>query len=278
MSSVNRDVWAPAVRYHGGKWRLAPWIIQNIPSQPTCYVEPYGGGASVILRKRPSTIDVYNDLDGDVVNFFRVLRDQWQDLKSAIELTPYSREELALATEREESSHLERARRFYVRAWQGFSGPCCQGKPGWRYVRESHRNESPIRQWRRMEHMDAIVERLRGVYIEHDTALNVIARYDGPETLFYVDPPYLPATRSASSQRKAYVHEMTRDEHEALAGILNQVQGDVLISGYDSEDYDRWFADWAKSTRSARTQKAVERTECLWHKGSTRVSSQRLMV
>lgn len=124
----------PALRYFGGKWRLAKWIISHFPAH-NCYVEPYGGGGSVLLRKEPSPFEVYNDLDSGLVSFFRLLRERPEDLIRAIELTPYSREEFMRAYEHSEDP-LESARRLFVRSWQGYGGPRHQSSTGWKLPRQ----------------------------------------------------------------------------------------------------------------------------------------------
>ncbi len=177
----------PALRYYGGKFRLAPWIIGFFP-QHVCYVEPFGGAMSVLLRKPPSKLEVYNDQDGEVVNFFRVLRSRPQELLQAIKLTPFSRVEYVLAHE-EADDELERARRLYVRSWQGIGGPRHRDTTGWRFERKGNRYKTTIEDWIEIGHLPLVVARLRDIQIECDEALKVIRRFDAPRTLFYCDPP-----------------------------------------------------------------------------------------
>jgi len=205
------DVTRPALRYFGGKFRLAPWIIQQFPVH-TCYVEPFGGAMGILLRKEPSVFEVYNDLDGEVVNFFKVLRDHPDELLRAIELTPYSREEQKLAFEPTDGlPDLERARRLYVRCWQSHGGGRTQWHTGWRYQVNNTRGRSTLVDWDQTDHLWAIVNRLKLVQIECDDAIRIIERYDRPDTLFYVDPPYLMSTRSIRWGKKAYTCELDED-------------------------------------------------------------------
>ncbi len=259
-----REVRRPALRYHGSKFRIAPWIIEHFP-QHTCYVEPFAGGANVILRKQPSQIEVYNDLDGDVVNFFRVLREQTSALLRAIELTPYSREELILAFERTDDP-LERARRCYIRSWQSWGGNSSQYHTGWRYQHSNNRGKSVVDDWN-ADGWWAAAARLKQVQIECDDAVAVIERYDQASTLFYVDPPYVHKTRSerGAQSRRAYKHEMTDEQHRALAEVLHKVKGMVVLSGYDSELYRELYSGWDVRCMTVRTQNPGKKAvECLW--------------
>ncbi len=219
----------PALRYYGSKYRLAPWIIGHFPAH-LCYVEPFGGGGSVILRKTPSYHDVYNDLDGEVVNFFRVLRERPDELLRAIELTPFSRTEQRAAYNIQ-GDELERARQLYVRCWQTHGGGRTQWQAGWRYEKTDHRHRKLINDWNRIDSLWPIVERLKIIQIECDDALKVIQRFDTPDTLFYLDPPYIAEIRSRRWRKDAYAVEIDEDYHRKLGEILNSIQGMAIISG-----------------------------------------------
>src|SRR5215218_2370713 len=158
-----------ALRYFGGKARLAPWIVDHLPPH-VCYVEPFGGAASVLLRKPPAPYEVYNDLDGDVVGFFRVLRERPDDLLRAITLTPFARAEVDLACAAAPAGldEVERARRVYVRAGQGRHGLPARGKLGWRFERAATRGRTVVEDWRDVTHLVAVVARLRRVQLECD--------------------------------------------------------------------------------------------------------------
>jgi DNA adenine methylase len=274
MNNVHR----PALRYFGGKWNLAPWVISYFP-QHDCYVEPFGGAASVLLRKPPAPIEVYNDLDGRIVNFFKVLRERPDDLINAINLTPYSRREFQLAID-PAWDPLEDARRVAVIAGQSNRGMGTIDPGGWRWMKNLSRVQTPAHDWTQIEHLYKIAERFRGVQVENDTARAVIERYDTPRTLFYVDPPYLGSTRSLRWQGDAYNCEMTDDDHHDLASILHQVEGNVILSGYPSELYDNLYRDWIRVDRiviqRVRSWKGGGKpsTECLWIKPGGVVQGQ----
>ena len=257
----------PALRYIGGKWQLARWVIAHFPPHDT-YVEPFGGGASVLLQKPKAQFDVYNDLDSRVVRFFRVLRERHDDLVRALELTPYSREETLSATRaryEECEDDVEAARRFFILSWQGRGGAVSQWSGGWRYhrAREADSNYDAIREFNNLEHLATVTRRLKEVYIEHDDALKVMHRFDAHATLFYVDPPYVQSSTSRSAM-KAYQFEWGDDAHRELAAVLHKCKGMVVLSGYPSALYDELYGDWRRVERQARDGMGRERTECLW--------------
>lgn len=256
QAKINR----PALRYPGGKFRDGNWIASLFPPH-TCYAEPYGGGGSVLLLKQPSEFEFYNDLDGEVVNFFRVLRDASSELIRKIELTPYSREEQELSRFPAEDE-IERARRFYVRSWQTVNGAEMRYNSGWR--NQYKRNRSSVtREWSNTEHLWAIAWRLKQVQIEHRSALDLIRRIDTPQTLFYLDPPYVKSTRS-QSHRDLYKFEMSDADHEELASVVHVLKGMVILSGYDSQLYRDLYSNFkliGKKTTKSYGQTAVE---CLW--------------
>lgn len=264
MNAVTR----PALRYHGGKFRLAPWITSFFPDH-RIYVEPFGGAASVLLCKSRSYAEIYNDLDHEIVTFFRVLRDPdlAQKLASAAYLTPFAREEFRESYE-ETDDPVESARRTLIRAFMGF------GTRGLRHDRtgfraKANRQQQPAQiDWTNYPtHVATFTERLRGVVIEHRDALEVIAQQDSPSTLMYVDPPYPHSTRTAikSHSGAAYRHEMTDDEHRTLADTLHAAQGMVVLSGYACPLYDQeLYRDWERHTRKTLADGARVRTEVVW--------------
>lgn len=249
----------PALKYHGGKWRLASWIIAQFPPHST-YVEPFGGGASVLLQKKPVGIEVYNDLDRLVVNFFRVLRERPDELIRAIDLTPFSREEHTASEQAytmETDDPLELARVFYVRIWQSFGSGTRHNLSGWKYQRNPKVDRSQYRDWNNIAHLWDIVDRLKNCYIECDDGMKVIERFDTPDTLFYVDPPYVWSSRAEG--RRGYAHELSDEQHIELSKLLHRVKGMVVLSGYKTELYDTLYADW----------------RCLLHESRTLVSGQK---
>lgn len=254
----------PLIRYHGGKFRLADWIISHFPKHET-YVEPFGGGASVLLSKTPSRMEVYNDLDSDIVNFFEILRDQQlaEELAQQIELTPYSRVEFLNARD-ETSDRIERARRLVVRAQMGFgSAGATRAKTGFRL--DTARSGSDIVTiWQRQpEIIIQAAARLKKVLIENRDAIKVIQDHDREDTLFFIDPPYVHETRTIRD--RAYRHEMTNADHEQLINVLNSCKGKIILCGYDHPIYEA--LNWKKvikSVAAAGQSGSVLREEILW--------------
>lgn len=251
----------PVLRYHGGKWRLADWVVGHLPPHH-CYVEPFGGAASVLLVKPRSAVEVYNDLDESVVGLFRVLRDpaKAEQLRRAVELTPYSRAEFVAAWQPSDDP-VEEARRLIVRTAQAIGAKRRQSRNGWRAGPTHHTPTSMWRGW--PAGIPGYVERLREVLIEQQPATDVIRQFDSPGTLFYVDPPYVLGTR-AWDHRRIYSHELVDDEHVALLQQLKEVRGMVLLSGYRSQLYDELLGDWLRVDIHARAQANRPRIESLW--------------
>lgn len=256
----------PAIRYHGGKFRLASWIIPQMPEH-ICYVEPFGGAAGVLLQKPRSYAEVYNDLDGEVVNLFRVLRDPEmnQRLRDACALTPYSRDEFCAAREVVTES-VERARRMVVRACMGFgSASGIGGNSGFRSD-SKRKYATAAHLWEHYpENLSAVCQRLQGVIIENKDALAVMRAHDAKTTLHYIDPPYVPETRVQGN--RYYNHEMTVEGHEQLLAVARTMTGMVMISGYDTDVYNDMLVGWQKMEKSSRISAGrgtKVRTECLW--------------
>lgn len=260
---MTEQVTRPLVRYFGGKWRLAPWIVAQFPPHRV-YVEPFGGGGSVLLRKPRSYAEVYNDMDEEMVNLFRVARDRGEELVRALKLTAFARREFYLACNFDAVCPLERARRTVVRSFMGFGSNAIHAiSTGFR----SNCNRSgttPAMDWRNYpDALVGIVERLRGVVIECRDAWEVMTAHDGSDTLYYLDPPYIGEER-ASAGKHMYRHEMTEQEHEALLGALTALEGMVVISGYRNPLYDDLLSDWKRVERDAYAGGARKRTEVLW--------------
>lgn len=250
----------PILRYHGGKWELGPWIISHFPLHRV-YVEPFGGGGSVLIRKPRSYAEVYNDLDGEVVNLFQVARDRGAELRRALELTPFAREEFRESYTLTGDS-VERARRLVIRSYMGHGSNGHQCKTGFRA--DSNRSgTTPAHDWRNYPGaFSKIVERLQGVVIENRPALSLIERFGRIGTLIYADPPYVHSTRTDG--RGDYPHEMTDEDHRRLAAALNATEASVVLSGYHSPLYDELYAGWARTERASQADGAAKRTEVLW--------------
>ncbi len=250
----------PLVRYHGGKWVLAPWILSHFPAH-RCYCEPFGGGGSVLLRKPRSYAEVYNDLDGEIVNLFTVAREQGETLARLVELTPFARAEFVGSYQPAEDP-LEQARRTLVRSFMGFGSNALNKATGFR-ANSNRSGTTPAHDW--MNYPDALrvtIQRLRGVVVENRDATACMKQHDAPTTLHYVDPPYVFSTRS--DDKPDYRHEMTDAEHETLAADLHGLKGMVVVSGYRSDLYDSLFSDWKRIDKAATADGAAKRVESLW--------------
>lgn len=271
----------PPLRYRGSKWRLAPWIISHFPAHD-CYCEPYGGGAGVLLRKPRAPFEIYNDLDSEVVNFFRVLRDRHQELLEALRLTPWSREEQRESfTVPADAGPVERARRLSLRAWMTHGGACTNWKSGWRFMRGKTREvgfRDLIANWRDVEYLVDVADRLLDIQIENDPALDVIRRFDQEHTLFYLDPPYV-LTAFCDQRQRLYRHVMTEDDHRELAKVLHRIRGMAILSGYPSELYDELFAGWRHIERETSGTVHHSRTvEKLWFSPHITPSQMKLAI
>lgn len=260
----------PALRYHGGKFRLAQWVMGFFPPH-TCYVEPFGGAAGVLLQKPRAYAEVYNDLDGDVVNFFQVLQDATlrQQLLEALIVTPYARAEFDKAW-RPARGRVERARRLAIRAQMGFgSGGATKGTTGFRVDTKRQYGTAQVL-W--AEYPDAIAEagqRFSGVLIENRPAIEVMQQHDALSTLHFVDPPYVMSTRDMRSHgpRGAYRHEMTDVDHAELLRGVRELTGMVVLSGYESGLYAEQLEGWQRHTTQSRIaagRGTALRTEVVW--------------
>lgn len=269
----------PVLRWHGGKWKLAPKIIPYFPPHRV-YVEPYGGAASVLLRKPRSYAEVYNDLDDMAVNLFRCLRtpDLAVALINVLRLTPFARTEFELANIDAGAEGVELARRLVIRSFMGFGSNAHSSSPGAKATgfrstgfraNSSRSGTTPAHDWANYpDCLPAIIERLRGVVIESRDARLVMAAHDGAETLHYVDPPYLPETRSPANKydlkHRMYRHELSRDDHAELLTFLRSLRGGVILSGYASALYDDALSDWRRVEIDAFADGARPRKEILW--------------
>ncbi len=258
-----------AFGWYGGKYSHLDWLL---PLLPDChhYCEPFAGSAAVLLNRPPSPVETYNDLDGEVANFFRVLRDHKADLIEKIALTPFSREEFGAACEYDAGlGPVERARRFYVRARQVRTGLAQTASLGrWANCKNTSRAgmSGVVSRWLGgVEALPEIADRLLRVQIENRPALDVIRLYDSPGTLFYCDPPYIHDTRGDA---KAYGHEMTDRQHGDLATALNAAVGLVAVSNYDCRLMRELYPapKWRVHVSPERTIHSTKdtRTERLW--------------
>ena len=254
--------------WYGGKFSHLNWLL---PLLPKChhYCEPFAGSAAVLLNRDPSPVETYNDIDGEVVNFFRVLRDRKDTLIEAIGLTPFAREEFYYAVSKNGggASDLERARRFFVRARQARTGLAQTASLGrWANCKNTSRAgmSGVVSRWLgSIESLPEVAARLFRVQIENRPALEVIQLYDHKDTLFYCDPPYVHASRGDS---KAYGFEMMDEEHAALAAALKRCKGKAAISGYRCDLMDTLYNGWRRIDAPVKLCHSIKkaRREALW--------------
>jgi DNA adenine methylase len=277
-----------AFAWYGGKFSQLDWLL---PLLPPCrhFVDVFGGSGAVVMNRPPSPLETYNDLDNDVVHFFRVIRDpaKLQELLRQLELTPYSREERTMAhlslhrPESEELDEIERARRFFVLARQTTRGQVqMQHSPLgiWKFTRDvlSRGTAGTVSSWQYgIDGLAAVAARFRTIQVENYPAIRIIELYDTPDTLFYCDPPYVQDTRETSHRRRDYTNEMSDADHRDLAAALHKIKGRAAISGFPSQLYDELYGDWNKimmprisgasaAYRQDGNKEASDRIEVLW--------------
>lgn len=234
------------IRWAGGKGRQLGDLLPLIPHTKT-YVEPFGGGASVLLNRAKSPVEVYNDLDGSLVNLFQVVRDDrlFAEFAHKLDWVLYAKEEFVEAIESyddQDKSRVDRAVLFYTMLNQGISGKRLASPGDWARGRLDNLADRFVL---RQQKLGDVHRRLRGVQIESRDALDILQEWDGPETVFYCDPPYVLDTRN---KRKYYAVEPGDEYHVQLVDVLLAVKGMVILSGYDHAVYERlgeagWVTD-----------------------------------
>ncbi len=253
-----------ALKYPGSKWRIADRIVGMIPPHHT-YCEPFFGSGAVFFRKQPSDIEIINDLDSDVVNLFRCIRQDPERLARMVMATPYSRQEYG-----DSFADLDMwqwdgcygsACRFLVRCWQGHGSRNDGYKAGWKYDAVGREKMYALWDWYRLPGwIVETAERLRMVQVEHRPALDVIRRFNYSNVFMYLDPPYLLGTRN----RKQYRHEMTDADHAVLLDTILATSAKVMISGYASGMYDGRLKDWNRAELQSNAEHGMRRTEVVW--------------
>ena len=253
-------------RYPGSKWSIAKWIIEHFPVgyEKMVYLEPFVGSGAVFFNKTPGTVETINDLDSDIVNLFHVLREHPEELRRALNLTPYSREEYDRSFEPCDDP-VEKARRYMVKTTQAI-GAKMDGKCGWRNHKQMKIGGTACKWGGITQTIDEAAARLRSdsthlVQIEHMDALRLISRYNNPDVLMYLDPPYL---RSARKSGALYHHEMDEAGQVVLLDIITQSKAQIVISGYDSDLYNRRLAGWYRDETKSQTTSAEMATEVIW--------------
>lgn len=251
------------IKYPGAKWGVAPWVISHFPEHRS-YLEPFFGSGAVLFTKSRSAIETVNDIDGDVVNLFDWIRKDPARLAHAIRFTPYARDEYdrAWAAQYTETDNFRRAVNFYIRMMIGHGFRTTGEKVGWKNDVQGREAAYAAKCWAKTpEVIIQAAERLRGVQIENRPAVELIRRFNYQNVLIYADPPYMLGTRQ---NRKQYRHEMTDDDHMELLEAIKAHRGPAIISGYDSDLYNRELKGWYKDGRTSFTQTASKRREILW--------------
>lgn len=246
------------LKYPGAKNRIAPWIVGHIPPHKV-YCEPFLGSGAVFLNKEPAYNEILNDIDDDIYNFFKIVREQSEEFSRLIDATPYSRIEYSNSFNDEPISELEKARRFAVKCWQGFG---CGNKYKNGYRRGiGDTSPNPAKAWAKLpDTIQLAAERLKNAQIEHKDALELIKDLCGKDTFIYIDPPYLQDTR----KKYLYNHEMTDEQHAELLQIVKESDCKIMISAYENELYDNVLVDWKKEHKSTTSECSRKRTETLY--------------
>lgn len=257
------EVKRPALRYHGGKWQIRKWVLGHFPRHRV-YTDAYGGAASILLSKPRAYLEVYNDVDAEIVNVFRVLRDPVTAARlcELVTLTPYARDEFRAAYEDTEHP-VELARRTVIRSQMGFGSDSTNinRKTGFRCSRSSSGTAPALDFARWPSCIASYTARMRGVLIENMDARKICLQHDGPDTLHYLDPTYVLSTRR---EKRGYRHEMTDGDHVALADTARKLTGMVVISGYRCELYESLYGDWRRVDKDVIVFRAKRAVESLW--------------
>lgn len=247
------------LKYPGAKHRIAGWICSHMPEHKV-YVEPYAGSLAVFFAKNPSKIETLNDMDGNVVNYFRVVREKPDELARALRLTPFARDEYMAAFESNTlDTDVEKARKFAVKCWQGFG---CSNvyRNGFR---SSQQGNSPrtTKDWNGLpDRLLQASRRLMNAQIENLPADEIIQRYNTSDVFLYLDPPYVPETR----KKYLYLHEMEAEDHIRLLASVRNHPGKVMISGYDNALYNDMLRGWRKDEICTQAEGGLKRKETIW--------------
>lgn len=237
------------LKYPGGKWRIARWIIENMPAHHS-YIEPYFGSGAVFFNKSPSNIETVNDLDGDVINFFRVVRESADELAYKLFMTPYARAEYERSYGDSEKTDIDKAAAFCIKMNMSH-GYRCNAKNGWKNDIQGREKSYAVQVWNKLpEIIMQAVARLKEAQIEQRPALDIIKRFNHPKCLIYCDPPYLLSTRKG----KQYNIELSDKDHEELLQVLLESKSKVMLSGYESDLYNDALRGWRKAEKDNLTQ------------------------
>lgn len=248
------------LKYPGSKWNLVPHILKLIPEHHT-YLEPFFGSGAILFSKVPSNIEMINDLDHNVVNLFQCIRENPERLARLVMLTPYSREQYDKSYELQSQDPYEKALQFLIKCWQGYGFRVNGYKVGWKNDIQGREAAYALRDWYRVpDRVIATAERLRKVQIEGRPALEVMKRFDFNNVFMYLDPPYVLGTRTS----KQYENEMTDADHEELLKFISKCSAKIMISGYESDLYNRYLEKWNKMQFSSCAEMGARRVETVW--------------
>jgi DNA adenine methylase len=255
------------IKYAGGKNYLARWIISRFPVnyRDMTYLEPFFGSGAVFFNKEPSDIETINDLSDDIVNLFKQVRDNHKELLRQIRYSPWSREEYNLSIQ-EADNDMERARRFLFRMWMTI-GACTHRQNGMRtLIKRGSAGDLKNFQANIKEAVEQARDRLIPlsgiVQIENRDALVLVKKYNKPNVLMYLDPPYIKSARP--HHPKIYKHEMTDEDHERLLEEITTSRAKVIISGYESELYNKYLSGWRTDKKYIQNDGHIARVEYLW--------------
>ena len=248
-------------KYPGSKWSLAKYIVSIIPEHKS-YLEPFAGSLAVLFNKERSPIETVNDLDGNIVNLLKVIRDNPKQLAGKIYYTPYARKVFEETyTENDPKNDVEKALLFLERLNMGHGFRTTGERVGWKNDISGRQKAYAALDWMSLpDRVMEAAERLRGVQIECTPAIDVIKRFRKDNVLIYADPPYVLSTRN----RKQYHFEMTDEDHEELLHTLMDHPGPVILSGYDNPLYNEMLKKWDRIELSALAMNSKKRTEIIW--------------
>lgn len=247
------------MKYPGAKWRISDWIVSHFPTQYQNYIEPFFGSGAILFTKPQSVNEIANDIDGQVINLFKCVRDHGEKLAYLVEMTPYSRQEYYESLNTDASNDLERARKYLVRLWQAYGAKTCHNS-GWSHSRYGQVYRT--RYWNLLpDRITSIIDRLKTVQFENCCALELIERCNRPDTLLYLDPPYPGNTRDKSYYKNELLQEK---DHFDLLQLAKRHKGFVVISTYDNELYSEELAGWVKHNKKTYTHSGASRIETIY--------------
>lgn len=253
------------LKYPGSKGNIVSDLIQLLPVHKV-YLEPYFGSGTLFFCKEPAAIETINDMDSDIVNLFKVIRDAPVSLANSLIATPYSREVYDNSYEyRENESDVQKAVKFLTKCWQGYGSRGCASKVGFKTDISKREKMYAVWDWYGLpQRVIDVADRLRKVQIEHRPALELVQLYNNHDTFMYLDPPYLFETRTKSNAGKQYRQEMSNSDHEELLKFIIQSQAKIMISGYDSDMYNYYLKSWHKKSFCSCSEKGAQRKEVIW--------------